>query len=117
MVVYLFVGWLQRLHFCIFIFRSTDIDECAEGTDNCASVAGSSCEDSVGSFSCTCGAGFVAQTTAQGNQICVSECLHSESFSVWFGHVVSFVKVKLNCALANARTAAQSSSFVFLVGG
>ena len=33
-----------------------DVDECAEGTDNCHTNA--DCTDTVGSFQCTCSPGY-----------------------------------------------------------
>ncbi|XP_078603390.1 uncharacterized protein LOC144877356 [Branchiostoma floridae x Branchiostoma japonicum] len=38
------------------LFVSTDIDECADGTDNCHAQA--TCTNTEGSFSCLCGSGY-----------------------------------------------------------
>ena len=38
----------------IFLYLSSDIDECAENTDNCDQH----CINTVGSFTCACNAGY-----------------------------------------------------------
>jgi len=47
------------LHFFVyffFFFFETDINECALGTDNCASTA--TCTNTPGSYYCNCTAGY-----------------------------------------------------------
>ena len=40
----------------IFLNSYSDVDECAEGSDNCNIYA--SCTDNIGSFDCVCNSGF-----------------------------------------------------------
>ena len=36
------------------LYKSVDIDECAEGTDGCAQ----NCSNTIGSYTCSCGSGY-----------------------------------------------------------
>jgi len=49
-----------------------DIDECAEGLDNCALHA--SCVNTIGSFTCSCDAGFISNGT---DCLDIDECIEA----------------------------------------
>ena len=52
----------------VIVSCNVDIDECAIGTDTCNSTV-SQCENTNGSFNCTCRSGFSMST----EQVCVCE--------------------------------------------
>jgi len=51
--------WFSEFNFCKMNCQTTDINECALSTDNCASPAsGGLCTNIVGSFTCSCITGY-----------------------------------------------------------
>ena len=70
--------YLPKIFIC-----TVDIDECTDmykddfgvmqKMHNCDLIDEASCEDTIGSFRCTCGKGFRSQTGSEGQQICASE--------------------------------------------
>ena len=87
-MIHFVVNGLISKHFSCFINRkylsvTVDIDECTEMYEdnfgvmqkmhNCDLIGEASCEDTIGSFRCTCGEGFRSQTGSEGQQICASE--------------------------------------------
>ena len=71
-------NWLYPLRHGITkngILKSLDVDECAEGTDNCAQT----CHNTDGSFTCSCNAGY---TTEDNGVTCIGlYCTHLDIFS------------------------------------
>ena len=49
-------------------FISIDIDECSEGTSGCAQ----SCTNTVGSYDCSCGTGFLLASDEHGCEGCIN---------------------------------------------
>ena len=48
--------------------KCVDVDECAEGTDDCHRESNATCEDTDGSFMCMCRDGFSGNgTSCEGN--------------------------------------------------
>ena len=48
------------------MYTGTDVDECAQGVDNCRDYA--TCNNTMGSFECTCDEGFT-----EDGEICIGE--------------------------------------------
>ena len=66
-----FLWSFEVSHFYTFLlFYTTDVDECAAGTDTCSS--NSYCENKVDGFDCTCYPGYVK---SGDNCVNVNECL------------------------------------------
>ncbi len=60
-----------------------DIDECAEGTDDCHITSNATCGDTDGSFICTCRDGFVGNGTfCEGKSIMVNINIVSMPFQI-----------------------------------
>ena len=63
--------YLEVVMYCL-LHTSTDIDECATGEDTCDDNA--DCEDTIGSYMCTCFSGFTGDGETCSD---VNECLSS----------------------------------------
>ena len=77
--------WLEPLSTMKFItvwFLSLDIDECATSSDDCHAEA--TCADTVGSYTCTCNAGYEGDGFTSGTG-CTSNC----SFLLWSTFCIS----------------------------
>ena len=90
-----------------------DIDECSEGTDDCHRMSNATCEDTDGSFLCTCIDGFSGNGTVCNGKFvtCVVKLSFTISMqilmSVWtIPFVTSMLNVLINMVALTA--------FVFL---
>ena len=54
-----FVYFFYSFHVVIF----SDVNECAEGADNCHRETNATCTDIFGSFMCSCSEGFTGNGT------------------------------------------------------
>lgn len=65
-----FVRWMF-----ITVVSTSDINECAEGIDNCHEESNSACTDTDGSFTCNCSEGFEGNGTFCRGQFVVCVCV------------------------------------------
>ena len=63
---FVIVNFFKNIYCCtqLSIQKCADVDECAEGTDNCHRESNATCEDTDGSFMCMCRDGFSGNGTS-----------------------------------------------------
>ena len=76
----------HRCNVLNILVEIVDIDECTDGSDDCDAQA--TCADTVGSFTCTCNAGYTGDGRTSGTG-CTSKCRENDQVVISMGQVWS----------------------------